>query len=60
VEKKTKKTAATETIPRPTGNVNDNYSLVVEMGLKDEKSKFRAMQVRARFVFEVNNVNSFL
>jgi hypothetical protein len=53
-EKKIKKPAVTETIPKPAGGVSDNYSLIVEMGLEGEKAQFKAIQVRARFIFEVN------
>jgi hypothetical protein len=37
-EKKIKKSSVTETIPKPTGSVSDDYSLIVEMGLEGEKA----------------------
>jgi hypothetical protein len=46
-EKKIKKSSVTETIPKPTGSVSDDYSLIVEMGLEGEKAQFKAIQVRA-------------
>jgi hypothetical protein len=51
-EKKIKKSAVTEKIPKPAGSVNDNYSLIVEMGLEGEKAQFKAIQVIPCFVFE--------
>jgi hypothetical protein len=45
------------TIPKPEGSMNDDYSLIVEMGLEGNKDQFKAIQVRACFVFEVNHVS---
>jgi hypothetical protein len=48
-EKKKKKSTVTETIPKPAGSVNDDYSLIVEMGLEGEKAQFKAIQVSILF-----------